>query len=45
MHGLGNDYVFVDCLEKMPEQPQRLAREISVRHYSVADSDLPLAGG
>ena len=42
MHGLGNDYVFVDCLEKMPEHPQRIAREISVRHYSVGADGLIL---
>ena len=26
MHGLGNDYIFLNCLEGMPEDPGALSR-------------------
>lgn len=42
MHGLGNDYIFVDCLEQKLENAKRVAREISRRHYSVGSDGLIL---
>jgi diaminopimelate epimerase len=36
MHGLGNDYVYVDCFqEKFPDDPAELARRVSDRHFGV----------
>ena len=35
MHGLGNDYIFLDCTSRMPEDPERLARVLSNRHFGV----------
>lgn len=35
MHGLGNDYIFLDCTEGMPENPGRLARLLSDRHFGI----------
>ena len=43
MHGAGNDYVYVDCFARpMPEHPDRLAREISDRHFGVGGDGLIL---
>ena len=35
MEGLGNDYVYLICLDKLPEDMPRLARDISDRHFGV----------
>lgn len=35
MEGLGNDYVYLTCMESLPEDMPRLAREISDRHFGV----------
>ena len=35
MHGAGNDYVYVDCLNHMPANVPEIARRISDRHYGV----------
>lgn len=35
MEGLGNDYVYLTCMEKLPEDMPRLARAISDRHFGV----------
>lgn len=43
MHGAGNDYVYVDCFaHPMPEHPDRLAREISDRHFGIGGDGLIL---
>lgn len=44
MHGLGNDYIFVDALEeRIPEEElPALAREISHRHFGVGADGLIL---
>src|ERR1700678_469945 len=43
MHGLGNDYVYVDCFaEKMPRDPAELARNIADRHLGVRGDGLLL---
>jgi len=43
MHGAGNDYVYVDCLNQpMPERPAELARCISDRHFGVGADGLIL---
>lgn len=35
MHGLGNDYIFLNCMESMPEALPGLARRLSDRHFGV----------
>lgn len=35
MHGLGNDYIFLNCMEGMPEDPGGLSRRLSNRHFGV----------
>jgi diaminopimelate epimerase len=41
MHGIGNDYVYVDCfVESFPEDPAGLARRIADRHFGVGGDGL-----
>ena len=35
MHGIGNDYIYFDCFDQMPEDPSALAIKLSDRHFSV----------
>jgi diaminopimelate epimerase len=43
MHGLGNDYVYVDCFhQKIPPDPAALSRAISDRHFGVGGDGLIL---
>ena len=35
MHGLGNDYIFLNCMESTPEDLPGLARRLSDRHFGV----------
>jgi diaminopimelate epimerase len=42
MHGIGNDYVFVNCFEETVSDPQDLARDISPRHFAVGSDGLIL---
>jgi len=43
MHGIGNDYVFVDCFrQSLPEAPETLAPKISDRHFGVGGDGLIL---
>lgn len=43
MHGLGNDYVYIDCFrEAMPEDPAALSRRISKHHFSIGSDGLIL---
>lgn len=35
MQGLGNDYIYLDCLERMPEDLPGLAIRLSDRHFGV----------
>src|SRR6202790_1224154 len=43
MHGLGNDYVYVDCIRQQPPRdPVALARAISDRHFGVGGDGLIL---
>ena len=34
MHGCGNDYVYINCLEEKVDNPAELARRVSDRHLS-----------
>lgn len=42
MEGLGNDYVYVNCLRERVENPERLAVWISDRHFGVGADGLIL---
>jgi diaminopimelate epimerase len=43
MHGIGNDYVYVDCIRHPPpSHPSILARRISDRHFGVGADGLIL---
>ena len=44
MHGLGNDYVYVDCFHENADDPAALARVISDRHRGVGGDGLILIG-
>jgi len=44
MHGLGNDYVYVNCFEEHVEDPVALAKKISDRHRGVGADGLILIG-
>ncbi len=42
MHGAGNDYIFVNCLEASLQEPQKAARSLSDRHFGVGGDGLVL---
>jgi diaminopimelate epimerase len=43
MHGLGNDYVYVNCFEvPFPRDPAELARRMSDRHFGIGSDGLIL---
>jgi len=42
MHGLGNDYVYVDCFDEQVDDPSALAPVISDRHFGVGGDGLIL---
>lgn len=44
MHGLGNDYVFVNCFTEEVKDPQAVARFVSSRHRGVGSDGLILIG-
>lgn len=40
MHGLGNDYIFLNCMDGLPEDPGGLSRRLSDRHFGVGGDGL-----
>ena len=42
MEGLGNDYVYVNCLEETVEDPARLSIRVSDRHFGIGSDGLIL---
>lgn len=42
MHGLGNDYIYVNAFEEKIDDPHTLARAISDRHFGVGSDGLVL---
>lgn len=42
MHGIGNDYVYVNCFDEKVENPSELAVKISDRHFGVGSDGLIL---
>jgi diaminopimelate epimerase len=44
MHGLGNDYVYLNCFEQKIDNPAKLARIVSDRHRGIGADGLILIG-
>lgn len=42
MHGLGNDYVYVNCFVEYVREPEELARLVSRRHFGIGSDGLIL---
>lgn len=42
MHGIGNDYVYVDCFQEEVKHPRELAKYVSDRHFGIGSDGLIL---
>ena len=42
MHGLGNDYIYINCIDRCIDDPQSLSVEISDRHKGVGADGIVL---
>lgn len=42
MHGIGNDYIYFDCIKEKIENPEELAVRLSDRHFSVGGDGIIL---
>lgn len=42
MHGLGNDYVYVNCFKEEVKNPSELSKKISDRHFGIGSDGLIL---
>ncbi|MGR3310152.1 MAG: diaminopimelate epimerase [Candidatus Brocadiales bacterium] len=42
MHGIGNDYVYVNCFDETVENPSVLAKAVSDRHFGIGSDGLIL---
>lgn len=42
MHGIGNDYIYVNCFEEVVRDPSRLALVMSKQHFGVGSDGLVL---
>ena len=42
MHGIGNDYVYINCFKEKVEDPKKLAVLMSPRHFSVGSDGMIL---
>lgn len=42
MHGIGNDYIYINCMESMPDRLSELAEEMSDRHFGVGGDGIVL---
>ena len=40
MHGAGNDYVYVNAMEVIPDNLPHLSRQISDRHFGIGSDGL-----
>ena len=40
MHGCGNDYIYVNCLEETIEDPEKTAIKVSDRHFGIGSDGL-----
>ena len=42
MHGIGNDYVYVDCFEESVKNPAEVSKFVSDRHFGIGSDGLIL---
>lgn len=42
MHGIGNDYVYVNCFEETVPNPERVSEFVSDRHFGIGSDGLVL---
>ena len=42
MHGIGNDYIFFDCLSSTIENPSALSKRLSDRHFGIGGDGVVL---
>lgn len=42
MQGIGNDYIYIDCFREKVEDPARLSRKMSDRHFGVGADGIVL---
>lgn len=42
MHGIGNDYVYVNCFQETVKDPEEVARFVSDRHFGIGSDGLIL---
>lgn len=42
MHGIGNDYVYVDCTKRELKKPEEIAKFVSDRHFGIGSDGLIL---
>ncbi len=42
MHGIGNDYIYVNCMEEMIKNPSELSVKLSDRHFGIGSDGLIL---
>lgn len=42
MHGCGNDYVYVNCMDKIIDNPEEVSRFVSDRHFGIGSDGLIL---
>lgn len=42
MHGIGNDYIYVNCFEETIENPEELSIKLSNRHFGIGGDGLIL---
>lgn len=42
MQGAGNDYIYIDCTEQIPQNPGILAQKMSDRHFGIGSDGLVL---
>ena len=42
MHGIGNDYVYVNCFEESIKNPAEVSKFVSDRHFGIGSDGLIL---
>ena len=42
MHGIGNDYVYVNCFKETVKDPSAVAKFVSDRHFGIGSDGLIL---
>lgn len=42
MHGIGNDYIYVNCFEEKVDEPEKVSVVLSDRHKGIGSDGLVL---